>query len=151
MASSNRPDLPIQCRSCGLQGFRQFSTLQVTDAKETKDGTYLLNGTLNVEYCAHGQCQNCGSVYTLLRRDLPIQCVDLPCPRCDKADKLVYRMKTIELGPKSFSFKVEVVCRRCSWRHSAAKVLRALWDSLRIKVSPTNISVEKISRSAGVK
>jgi hypothetical protein len=144
-ASYAAPALPTQCGGCGLPELDFLSTLAVKSLLVEPDNTYLLKGRVRLEYCAHGQCRNCGSVYTQLTRLLPVQYTNLPCPACEQIGRLRYRLSTLDLGPKSFKFAVIGECEACKWRRASAKVLRAVWRVLRIRVSLGIIDIEKVT------
>ena len=142
------PVYPTQCPSCGLDGIDPLTTLTLSSIETFDDEEYVVTGTAMLLYCTHGPCQNCGSMFELLRRTIPFTCVGLSCSRCGRTTNLRCRIRKMQTGQRSVAFSAVVDCQACGASRTFKKRLTELWKTLKITLGvPGVISVEKVAQT----
>src|SRR4051812_42158458 len=81
----------VHCPACGRAEVDTTDAVEV-QAFEADDDRWVLTGRMQLRYCVHGRCRNCGNAYDIVSKDIPVQYSSLPCPRCDKRDHLACKV-----------------------------------------------------------
>lgn len=89
------------------------------------------------------KCPHCGMIYDAILHAVPICCSSIACPKCHKTEKLSYRIHRIDTAFHQFEFEVEIRCERCKKKRTLKRLIDSLLDVVKIKVSPTGVTVEK--------
>jgi hypothetical protein len=91
-------------------------------------------------------CGRCGQEYEALANAIPIECENIPCPKCNETQHIVFKVQSLKniqhASPDeaSFEFTVEMSCRRCTKKKEFTAILKKLLSILKIEVKTAGIS-----------
>jgi len=53
--------------------------------------------------------------YTIVRRALPVECAEIPCPECHGSEHLSYEVSNLTVDPaaQTFAFEGRITCTKC--------------------------------------
>lgn len=134
--------VPIPCWTCGMEEAQRFELIQVeTFGKEGED--WRLSGKIQLKYCKHDKCCNCGQMLADIEQSIPIQYPSLSCPTCKESQFLRCDIQHITLaeGGDHFEFAVNFECKHGHLFHHLKKRLSKLLSIRTIKVTPKAIDL----------
>lgn len=134
----------VQCPSCGLQDVRAREAVELTHF-EPQDDAWDVLGKANVVQCIHGHCANCGAIFDVAQREIPVQYPSIACFRCGTKRLLRYRVKLLDRTDGVFTFVARVECRRCGAFKVVRRLLAGIGRIKRVKVGWTGIEIERSS------
>lgn len=130
---------PHVCRMCqeGIWHPRvTINSIKADDSKWVAKGT----GKTTSKYV---RCLRCKAIYEHIIHTVPVLCEPFNCPKCGQSENLKYKVNSITTEKDSFEFEVEIECETCSNKRSIKKMLKSLFDILKIEVGPSGIIVKK--------
>lgn len=131
----------MQCPSCGLDDVRAREAVVLTKFTAGED-SWEVEGKAKVVQCIHGHCANCGTIFDVARREIPVQYPSLPCPQC--AFKWFrYRVRSLEQTNGSFAFVAHVECRTCGFTRNLRRILSKVGGIRRLTIGLTGVEVER--------
>lgn len=134
--------IPIPCWTCGMEEAQRFELIQVENfGKEGED--WMLSGKIQLKYCKHDKCCNCGQMLADIEQSIPIQYPSLSCPTCKESQFLRCNIKHVTLaeGRDHFEFEVNFECHHGHLFHHLKKKLSRLLSLRAIKVTPDVIDL----------
>lgn len=99
-------------------------------------------------WVAHGEiqlvcsCAGCGTAYSEIVQQIPIECASLPCPHCGPGSKLTPDILNITEAGTGYRFAAVLKCEACSKQRRLSKLLGALSKITKVKIGPTGVEVE---------
>ena len=81
--------------------------------------------------------------YSMVMREIPIQCTEFGCPDCKEKENLEYQVESINVEKDNFSFNATISCKKCKTKKSLSKILTNLLKIIKIEVKPTGITLQK--------
>ena len=132
----------MQCPSCGLHDVMIRENVVFTGFAASED-VWEVEGRASIIQCIHGHCANCGSIFDVARRQIPIQYPSLSCPKCGIKRLLRYRLKSVVQQNGAFRFVARVECRTCGLAKVAKKALGHVGRIKRLKVSWVGVEIER--------
>lgn len=123
--------VPVPCWVCGMDKAERYEMIQVEDfSKEGED--WKVSGRIQLKYCKHDKCCNCGQMLEDIERSIPIQYPSLSCPSCKEQQFLRCNIKQVKLaeGGGHFEFEVNFECKH---GHLFQKIRRKLSNLLSLK------------------
>jgi DNA-directed RNA polymerase subunit M/transcription elongation factor TFIIS len=133
------------CHSCGSSFVLVRETVAVSSVKDASDTSWNVEGAITLTHCIHGACINCGKVFEIVRRDIPIRYSSYTCPKCESSAYMMLRIKEGSYSNETFQFIGILECKECGNQLSTKfrKAIKKLWQVTKIKISLTGIEVEK--------
>lgn len=136
------PGVLMPCPQCGLQDVMVREEV-VLNAFTAKGDAWEVEGKANVVQCIHGHCANCGAIFDVARRAIPVQYPSLSCPQCRNKRLLRYRLKAVTQKNGGFQFTARVECRTCGLAKTLKKALSFVGKIKRLKVSWLGVEIER--------
>jgi|GEM_PF-4360064 len=103
----------IPCWTCGMEEADRYQLIQVEQFGK-EDGKWALSGQIQLKYCQHDKCCNCGQILDDIERSIPINYPSLTCPTCKYQQFLKCDIKQVSLAETGdyFEFEVEFQCKQ---------------------------------------
>jgi hypothetical protein len=127
------------CHSCARLFAPPFKV--VVTSIESDDGGWTAKGKGRIinRRC---RCPRCKMIYETVMKAIPIQTAPFPCPTCGELQDFEYKVQSIEADRESFQFEVSIVCGKCSKKRSLKKILKKLFEIIKVEVKPTGITIK---------
>jgi hypothetical protein len=135
-ARRSLPPKAIQCTSplCGAPDAETTEGIEVRSFAGSGEG-WAVEGTVHLAYCVHGKCRNCGRVFDVVRKDIPVQYASLIYQNCGNSDHIRCDVQQIQLEGDRYVFSAVVRCTSCDRRRTLKKILRNLLEMVRIDLA----------------
>jgi DNA-directed RNA polymerase subunit RPC12/RpoP len=134
----------FRCTSplCRSQDLEFTDVVEISSLKADAVG-WIVQGTVEIDYCVHGLCRTCGRIFEAAKRQIPIQFPDLTCNECDRRAFLQYKVQELRRVGGGFEFTVEIRCSGCQGRKKLTKLLTGLLSTIGISIGLDDIHVKK--------
>ncbi len=133
----------MQCPNCGSGDIATQDQLELTSFKRD-EVAWVVKGAVKIQYCVHGECRNCGMVFDLIPKQIPLAVPSLECPKCHQTRYLICEVTELELLPTrtAFTFAGLVKCENCGKQKSFRRLLRNLFNKVSIEVGLGGVSIK---------
>ena len=134
------------CPYCGhFDCSLPIETLRLNKISEANKLEWSVEGEVKLIYCIHRRCINCGNVFEIVNREIPMLYHSIKCQLCKSSSHMECRIILGEFGDHSFTFTAKMECRDCGEKtfRKLAKVIKGIWRITKIKISLSGIEVEK--------
>jgi len=95
----------------------------------------------------HYFCPGCGEAVQRVRHEIELAASTFQCPKCKRVDSLEYEIDHVTKdngkGKTGFSFSVIVNFSQCKNRKSIKKIIKSIFDVVKIKIGPDGVEIEK--------
>lgn len=134
----------IPCWTCGMEEADRYQLIQVEHFGKN-DGKWSLSGQIQLKYCQHDKCCNCGQILNDLERSIPINYPSLTCPTCKDQQFLRCDIKQVALAEEGdhFQFEVEFQCKQGHLFHQLKQRLADFLSLSSIQVSRNRIQLDR--------
>lgn len=126
--------LPVHCPMCASPSIQRQESINLNSFSRTNMATWTAIGQVAISYCEHNKCTNCGAVFEIVEREVPLAFPTLKCPTCNRAKHLKCRVKSLEVMGDAWRFTADVKCAVCGIVASLLQLLPRLAAVKKIKI-----------------
>jgi hypothetical protein len=127
------------CYYCARSATPPFKVV-ITSIKSNEDGWIAKGKGRKIH--RRCRCAGCHMMYEAMMKSIPIQTAPFPCSTCGDIQNFEYKVQGIETDRESFQFEVSIVCHKCSKKQSLKKILKKLFEIVKVEVKPTGITIK---------
>jgi hypothetical protein len=138
----------VQCSSgaCGSPDVELSDGVQIAALKADPAG-WTVQGIVDMDYSIRGECQTCGRVFQVVKRQIPVQFPELACNECNRSAFLQYQIQELKRVAEGFEFTVAIRCSGCQGRKNVSKLLTGLLRAVGVTVGLDGIDIRKSAGS----
>ncbi|AYH01147.1 hypothetical protein C5E19_08935 [Pectobacterium parmentieri] len=84
-------------------------------------------------------------MHTAVKKVIPIECDSYLCPNCNEASNLEYQVLKIDRKDNEFTFKAEILCKKCHKKNDLISSLKKALNIKKIEITINGIKVERFN------